>query len=118
MTAAKRFTRGHYDFYRGLEVVFLVVDRKVICQVQDERQGPKSKKKSVPKGQRVDTGPNGGMAKTNKGSGAKPKGRCFPCGMTGLLKQNCLDYLSKKRTTSVIESLVSKIRFASSTSES
>ena len=45
------------------------------------RSKPKGKKKSVPRGQKVDNGPNSGVAKANKSTGAKPKGKYFHCGM-------------------------------------
>ena len=43
----------------------------------------KGKKKSIPKGQNVDNGPNCGVAKANKGMSAKPQGKCLHYGMTG-----------------------------------
>ena len=43
---------------------------------------------------------------------------CFHRGMTGHWKQNCPDFLSKKKTVCLIESLVSEVIFATSTSES
>eukprot|EP00268_Persea_americana_P067140 TRINITY_DN92055_c0_g1_i1.p1 TRINITY_DN92055_c0_g1~~TRINITY_DN92055_c0_g1_i1.p1 ORF type:complete len:107 (-),score=4.74 TRINITY_DN92055_c0_g1_i1:29-349(-) len=66
----------------------------------------------------VDIDLNGGMAKGNKSMGVKPKGKCFYYGMLGHLKRNCPDYLLKKKTTSMIESLVSEVSFTTNTSES
>ena len=78
----------------------------------------RGKKKWVPKGQKVENGPNGGVVKANKGTGAKPKGKCFHCSMTGHCKRNCPNFLSKEKTASMIETLVSEISFATSTSKS
>ena len=82
------------------------------------RSKPKGKKISLAKGQRVHAGATGGVAKDNKGAGAKPKGKCFRCGMTGHLKRNCPDFLSKKKTVGMIESLVTEVSFVTSTSDS
>ena len=64
----------------------------------------------------MENGPNGGVAKANKGIGAKPKGKCFHYGMTGYWKRNCPNFLSKKKTTGMIESLVSEVSFVTSNS--
>ena len=58
-------------------------------------KGRKGKKKSVPKGPKVQNGPNGGVAKA-MGSGTK--GKCFHCGKTRHWKRNFPEYLSKKKT--------------------
>lgn len=46
------------------------------------------RKKSFPKGQRVDNDPSGSVVKGSKGTGAKSKGKCFHYGMTGHWKWN------------------------------
>ena len=78
-------------------------------------KGRKGKKKSVPKGPKAENGPNGGVAKAK---GSETKGKCFHCGKIGHWKRNCQDFLSKKKTLGMIESLVSEVSFATGTSES
>lgn len=78
-------------------------------------EGRKGKKKSIPKGPKAENGPNGGVAKA-KGLGTK--GKCFHRSKKGHWKRNCPDFLSKKKTSSMIESLVSEVSFATGTSES
>jgi len=41
-----------------------------------------------------------------KAKGTGKKGKCFYYGKTGHWKRNCPDFLSKKKTTGMIESLV------------
>lgn len=55
------------------------------------------------------------MAKA-KGSGTK--GKCFHYGKTGHWKRNYPDFMSKKKTSGMIESLVSEVNFANGTLES
>ena len=87
----------------------------LMTEKSDARSKPKGKKKPVPKGPKVENGPNGGVANA-KGSGTK--GKCFHCGKTRHWKRNCPDFQSKKKTLGMIESLVSEVSFATSTSES
>ena len=63
----------------------------------------------------MENGAAGGVAKAK---GTRTKGKCFHCGMTVHWKRNCPDFLSKKKTSGMIESLVSKVSYATSTSES
>ncbi|KAJ8621978.1 hypothetical protein MRB53_030507 [Persea americana] len=74
-----------------------------------------NKKKSVIKGPKVENRSTYGMAKAK---GTRVKGKCFHYGMTGHWKRNYPDLLSKKRTSGMIESLVSEVSFETSTSES
>ena len=69
----------------------------------------KGKKKWVPKGQKVENVPNGGVAKAHKGTGPKPKGKCFHCGMAGHWKWNCADFLPKKKTARILSHLFLKL---------
>ena len=66
---------------------------KSYARSKPKGKGRKGKKKSVSRGQRVENGPSGGVAKANKGKGAKPKGKCFHCGMIEHWKRNYPDFL-------------------------
>ena len=72
-----------------------------------------SKKKLVIKGPKVENGSTSGVAKAKD---TEVKGKCFHCGMTGHWKRNCPDFLSKKKTPGMIESLVSEVSFTTGTS--
>ena len=74
-----------------------------------------SKKKSVIKGPKVENGSTCSMAKAK---GMVVKGKCFHCGKTGHWKRNCPEYLSRKKTSSMIESLISEVSFATGISKS
>ena len=56
------------------------------------------------------------MGGVEKAKGAGTKGKCFDCGEKGHWKKNCPDFLSKKKTSGMIESLVTEVSFATSTS--
>ena len=94
-----------------------IMIEKPVARSKPKGKGRKDKKKkkiSIPKGAKVENGATGGVAKA-KGTGAK--GKCFHCGMTGHWKRNCPDFLSKKKNSGMIESLVSKVSYATCTSE-
>ncbi|KAJ8649148.1 hypothetical protein MRB53_002171 [Persea americana] len=74
-----------------------------------------SKKKSVIKGPKVENGSTCGMSKAK---GTRVKEKYFHYSMIGHWKRNCPDLLSRKRTSGMIESLVSEVSFATGTSES
>ena len=92
-----------------------LMTEKSFAKSKPKGKGRKGKKKLVPKGPKAENGPNGGVGKAK---GAGTKGKCFHCGMTGHWKMNCPDYLSKKKTSGMNESLVSEVSFAIGTSES
>ena len=92
-----------------------LMTEKSVASSKQKGKGRKGKKKSVPKGPRVENGPTVGVAKA-KGTGTE--GKCFHYGKTGHWKMNCPNFLSKKKTTGMIESFVSEVGFATSTSES
>ena len=66
---------------------------KSVARSKPKGKGRKGKKKSVPKGPKVENGPTSGVAKAK---GTRTKGKCFHCSKTGHLKRNCPDFLSKK----------------------
>ncbi|XXG72990.1 hypothetical protein AAC387_Pa07g1975 [Persea americana] len=126
---------NHFEInYNKLEMTIAELSRQLIVteEIMKKEQNPlmteksfartkpkgkdrDSKKKLVIKGPKVENGSNYGMAKAK---GMRVKGKCFHCGMTGHWKRNCPDLLSKKRTSGMIESLVSEVSFATGTSES
>ena len=87
---------------------------KSVARSKPKGKGWKGKKKSVPKGPKVENGAISGVAKA-KGIGAK--GKYVHYGMIGHWKRNCPDFLSKKKTSGIIESLVTEVSFATSTSK-
>ena len=80
-----------------------LMTEKSIVRSKQKGKCQKSKKKSISKGPMVDNGPDSGVAKAK---GTESKGKCFHCGKTGHWKKNCPDYLSKRKTAGMIESLV------------
>ena len=109
LVAAEGIIMGHLSVH---------MTKKSFARSKPKGKGRKGKKKSFPKGQRVENGPISGVAKGNKGAGAKPNGKCFHCGRKGHWKQNLLNFLSKKKSTGMIESLVSEVSFATGTLKS
>ncbi|XXG41583.1 hypothetical protein AAC387_Pa01g2021 [Persea americana] len=71
---------------------------KLVVSSKPKGKGQKGKKKSVPRGPKVENGPAGGVAKAK---GTRTKGKCFHCGKTKHWKMNYPDFLSKKKTTGV-----------------
>ena len=92
-----------------------LMTEKSFARTKPKGKDQDSKRKSVIKGPKVENGSTCGMAKAK---GTRVKGKCFHCGMTGHWKRNCLDLLSKKRTSGMIESLVSEVSIATGTSKS
>ena len=92
-----------------------LMTEKSVAKSKPKGKCRKGKKKLVPKGPKVENGATSGVAKA-KGMGAK--GKCFHYGITGHWERNCHDFLSKKKTSSTINSLDPKVSYATSTSES
>ena len=90
-----------------------LMTEKSVAKSKPKGKGRKGKKKSGSKGPKAVKGASGGVEKA-EGVGTKEK--CFHCGVIGQWKRNYPDFLSKKKTSGMTESLVTEVSFATSTS--